>query len=963
MNRSLPSLFVLCYLFISGPIAGQEEYSLHSALTEGIFNPTTPEVATMEKYGNTELSLFTGRICPEIPLYVYKDNDFEIPIKLTYNCNGFKPGMADGITGYGWGLNAGGAITREVRGLPDEAMWRTYRSKSHGDHTLQDMLHILSALDSVDTYTISQVMRQFSFMKSVNVDGYAAVHDSSYAVGGYDVAYTGEFANDYMLTRVALPDSVYHHVETEPDIYHFSFPGYSGSFILLPNHRVLVTESSTPAGEISVEYQWNRSQPLAGTFIISTGDGTVYTFGCREEIDSYDPASSGDHEDRHLISAWKLTSIQTQAGRTAQLNYEEYYCEEDISYLPYLTIDHVTMEQDGTFKKLWLQGEDPYLMDIGTLVNTNQDKYLKSIVIDGRADISFSYGRVSNGEPLLLEGVSVRNMDSTVVRSCSLSYARLSQSGTYNILRSVHVSGQGTFSMSYYGEGGPVPARNTPATDWYGYYSGSSSWHVSQHYNTNDLLSCAQYMKYARHSYNTDCSRIGMLRSITYPTGGKTSFTYEQNTYGRMFSTNQAPTSGTPTGGLRIHSVQDYDSDGRMIRIRSYQYEMEDGACSGVLLQAPSVYYKYKIEALYFNILRECVTSSSGVGFSKDSHIEYPRVVETVSGDGKTAVNEYRYVSGTYGRFTEQYSSAASSPIENHQWLFSYQNMGSESNEGENHRSSPLKGRLASERNYSGSISPGSLIRKREYTYHTYPFHFTDALFLTFNAVLGARFVNRDVSTSSAYTFLESEIEYDGYGRPITEIQKMQRVNPLGRTGRLSHVDSEGRTVTDTITYHPSRPAFITESRRLTGGLVSSATRYDYDSLLVGNHTPILPVQISEGRIQGGVLYGFTPTLHIDTYDSWGNPTRTRNAVGDAIDWQWGYSGQYLTRKSEGGLITTWTWIPLVGVSSVTQPNGSTTTYEYDDVGRLKAVYDTAGNKLEQYFYNVSSDNNSGVGL
>ncbi len=49
--------------------------------------------------------------------------------------------------------------------------------------------------------------------------------------------------------------------------------------------------------------------------------------------------------------------------------------------------------------------------------------------------------------------------------------------------------------------------------------------------------------------------------------------------------------------------------------------------------------------------------------------------------------------------------------------------------------------------------------------------------------------------------------------------------------------------------------------------------------------------------------------------------------------------------------ITTYTYDPGFGISSVTDPNNITTYYEYDDLGRLKALKDHEGNVLKMYAY------------
>lgn len=54
-------------------------------------------------------------------------------------------------------------------------------------------------------------------------------------------------------------------------------------------------------------------------------------------------------------------------------------------------------------------------------------------------------------------------------------------------------------------------------------------------------------------------------------------------------------------------------------------------------------------------------------------------------------------------------------------------------------------------------------------------------------------------------------------------------------------------------------------------------------------------------------------------------------------------------------LITTYTYKPMVGISSSTDENGKTTTYEYDTFNRLSTIKDYAGNILKEYQYNFTN--------
>ena len=57
------------------------------------------------------------------------------------------------------------------------------------------------------------------------------------------------------------------------------------------------------------------------------------------------------------------------------------------------------------------------------------------------------------------------------------------------------------------------------------------------------------------------------------------------------------------------------------------------------------------------------------------------------------------------------------------------------------------------------------------------------------------------------------------------------------------------------------------------------------------------------------------------------------------------------TLNLDGVLVTTYTYKPLVGVTSETLPNGITTYYEYDGFGRLKTIKDTNHNAVSNYKY------------
>lgn len=175
-------------------------------------------------------SLYTGTVRADIPLYTYRDVDFEIPVALTYSSNGLLPNVQAGSSGLGWFLSAGGTITREVNGFPDEAggTW------------------IRQFIEGFDAYTKEMPAVTAPLMQKItHFDNYPAMYDG---------------------TR---------YYETTPDIFRFNFLGHSGTFIRT-HDGIKVFNTSDPAGEyrVAIDKPW--------LIFITTGDGYVYRFDKEE---------------------------------------------------------------------------------------------------------------------------------------------------------------------------------------------------------------------------------------------------------------------------------------------------------------------------------------------------------------------------------------------------------------------------------------------------------------------------------------------------------------------------------------------------------------------------------------------------------------------------------------------------------------------------------------------------------
>ncbi len=81
--------------------------------------PKTPESAAFEKYGDPEVSEFSGTSSVSIPLYTVQSRFIQVPVTLSYQATGVRVNQEASWVGLGFDLIAGGRITVETRGSVD----------------------------------------------------------------------------------------------------------------------------------------------------------------------------------------------------------------------------------------------------------------------------------------------------------------------------------------------------------------------------------------------------------------------------------------------------------------------------------------------------------------------------------------------------------------------------------------------------------------------------------------------------------------------------------------------------------------------------------------------------------------------------------------------------------------------------------------------------------------------------
>src|SRR5690348_17327618 len=91
---------------------------------------TSPTAASLGKFGDVPVNLATGVADVSVPIFTVKGRTLELPIVARYHPSGIRVEDVGGWLGIGWALDAGGTITRTVRGLVDEGS-NGYYSSGH----------------------------------------------------------------------------------------------------------------------------------------------------------------------------------------------------------------------------------------------------------------------------------------------------------------------------------------------------------------------------------------------------------------------------------------------------------------------------------------------------------------------------------------------------------------------------------------------------------------------------------------------------------------------------------------------------------------------------------------------------------------------------------------------------------------------------------------------------------------
>ena len=497
--------------------APRETNPLVPSLDQVAAMPTSPEAAAFAKYGDTEVSYYTGTPNISLSLPSLQGKSITVPMSLTYDASGIRVEQLATWVGLGWNLNVGGMITRQVNGLPDDFI--EARPEYHPYYSAESST-------TIGTRSIKEYYEYFS---------------NNIMTGG---AHADDLVQSYNTYLAFFSDRK---LDTQPDVYSFSALGLSGKFYIDYNSNGSSnTKIGVPLDMPDLKIEVDLSDDNAATFNkkdisgfrIWDSKGTKYTFNLSETSYVIDDNENEDYKKYH--SAWYLTKVETANSQdVVDFNYSaqnewtnEQYMERGVSY------NYIPQSEIGDCPVSAPTGSTP--------IHKVTQRELVNISINGRVRASFlTDTRQDLTGRDRLKSITINNGSLGSANTISFDNDHYFTAPTDNSefgkrlkLKGVSFLGENKGAENLpdqlqkysfeYDEITPLPSRSSTAQDYWGFYNGMS--------NAQSLIPADPRFPNNGSSFDggnrqTDflSMKAGSLKRIYYPTGGSTRYHYAPN--------------------------------------------------------------------------------------------------------------------------------------------------------------------------------------------------------------------------------------------------------------------------------------------------------------------------------------------------------------------------------------------------------------------------------------------------
>ncbi|MDL2212980.1 hypothetical protein LJC29_03330 [Bacteroides sp. OttesenSCG-928-N06] len=939
--KKIKIVMLLVAFFACNSLKAQDEYRTPLPTVMEM----SPNVAAMAQYVDYPVSHYSGVPNTNLPLYEVDIYGYKLPISLSYHASGIRVNQEASWVGLGWSLNVGGMISRTIKCTDD----LYYMDHSNG-------------------------LSFEGYYKGPEIAGQNIMPP-------YEYEYDSPFYQMY-----GAGGNILLKVDTEPDIFYYSFPEASGKFIIDKSRGIVVFDKKDNI-KIELKNRYTNSQ-RSYYFTVTSSDGTIYVFDRDETTRTYSNANTSLNKNYTIpnvlersvgsrgqyTSAWNLTKIILPNKKEILFQYAKETTTTPIqeSLQTYYGID-------GSLRNI-IQYDCNYAMGGRYSVSKSEciSYRLTKIQWDGGYIDFIPLDRFDlKGTAKALSSIKVYNKLNRIIKQFDFTYSYINNSyygqtdKEYLYMRlkldkvKDYYLNRG-YDFSYFG--GTMPAKNSKNVDYWGYHNGKlygANYCAKVNYWPNDLPGVIK-------SSNMDYMKIGTLNNIKLPTGGNIAFEYEPNTFDNTSWSFDNSGSG---GGLRVKKIT---SEGKT---RNFSYY------GGKLLVEPVLFYldvicppggRIRSPNAVVQLSEPKLPVSS---FSTGNIVGYDKVEEYVTDGTNTSKTTYEFYNETEQEWYEEMKI-------NVPTMTVYNN-----------------GLPKSVTHYSNN----QMVEKTEYRYtstssqRVAAFHWDNAFFSTFS------YYYQPVWYQKSQEIIRKPALSQGTEMVTTRNFGYNNRLLLSSSGLAINADQSqeqrffyATDFTDAVSQAMVDSNLVgipIEMIELRNGNVVFGKKTKYKQV----NNMFLPdivqeLNVNEPRTINNYSSFYNPQVYFDTYNSYGKPVEVRdNAI--SIIYLWGYNSSYpiaeirnttyehfktamggitvinnIEGKTEPSLsdwqtidalrshsllknasITTHKYIPLVGVTETTDPRGFTTYYDYDSSGRLKEVYFNEGTTkrvIESYQYN-----------
>ncbi len=511
---------------------------------------SSPESAAFERYKDYPVSLHTGVPDINIPIYEIKSGDVVIPISVSYHASGIKTTDVSYPVGLGWTLNAGGRVSRTVRGKVDESAAVRIPNYSLNNYTQLTYLDPEPDLFFYNSGVKNESGGRFIFTPTEDAQQNSQlINPVFFPQQNIKLAYDRP---NLVMTIVNDKGQTFKYGGS--NIEYNKFEGYYSAWMLseiLPTNKLL-------------------SDKITFNYLDAPDLTTCSTAGSMKIVDSIAYMSGnmnpGEPHFDQIYNIYQNNQLKRFEPAAGTLAYISNY-------------DYVT------------QGNQPFYQQT---CYTFTRKNLNNVQFKG-GRVVFNYDAANT----FLTDISIFDQQGNLIKKASFYYSNYAGE-TRKHLDRIEISGsdnQQPINYTFeYQDGIGVPNPIMSARDHWGYYNGATSnnspvprWmdvpvvaltKRDGNGQIDNLVSSTEIGAAVRETDEFWMKKY-VLSKIKYPTGGYSEFTFEANRYYDEKRLTEVGGGIFPAGGLRIKTLKTSDGVNPPVT-KTYTYGIDGNSQTGI---------------------------------------------------------------------------------------------------------------------------------------------------------------------------------------------------------------------------------------------------------------------------------------------------------------------------------------------------------------------------------------------